>query len=186
MAAPVSVLSFAGHSSRVHRLQNLAQAAADAGAHYLDSTGEVGFVRKLRARHDTRARNTGATMVPAFGYDYVPGNLAAALAARVGGSAVRDRHRRWYAAWAQDLAGHTEGSDAALWLAEAAADDENLRAAIDAYSESPSEQLQLVVDCMALWHELGHNREGMERLEQALANAPAEASARPMATACWA
>ena len=93
MAAPVSVLSFAGHSSRVHRLQNLAQAAADAGAHHLDSTGEVGFVRKLRARHNTRARNTGATMVPAFGYDYVPGNLAAALAARVGGSAVRDRHR---------------------------------------------------------------------------------------------
>ena len=99
---------------------------------------------------------------------------------------VLDRHRCWYAAWAQSLAGHTEGASASVWLAEAAADDENLRAAIDAHSHDPAEQLQMVVDCMALWHELGHNREGIERLEQALADAPAEASARAMATACLA
>lgn len=36
----------------------VAQAAADAGAHYLDSTGEVGFVRALHARHHQRARET--------------------------------------------------------------------------------------------------------------------------------
>lgn len=63
----------------------VAQAAADAGAHYLDSTGEVGFVRALHARHHQRARETGAVMLPAFGYDYVPGVLAAALALREAG-----------------------------------------------------------------------------------------------------
>lgn len=66
----------------------VAQAAVDAGAHYVDSTGEVGFVRELRERHHGRARETGAVVVPAFGYDYVPGNLAGALAARDGGAAV--------------------------------------------------------------------------------------------------
>ena len=64
----------------------VAQAAADAGAHYLDSTGEVGFVRELQQRHDTRARELGAVVVPAFGYDYVPGILAGALAAKAGGA----------------------------------------------------------------------------------------------------
>ena len=57
-----------------------AQAAVDAGAHYVDSTGEVGFVRELRARCHDRAWRTGAVMVPAFGNDYVPGILAAGLA----------------------------------------------------------------------------------------------------------
>ncbi|MFJ5280896.1 saccharopine dehydrogenase family protein [Streptomyces parvulus] len=67
----------------------VAQAAADAGAHYLDSSGEVGFVRAVHARHHRRARETGAVMLPAFGYDYVPGILAAALALREAGPAAR-------------------------------------------------------------------------------------------------
>ena len=66
----------------------VAQAAADAGAHYLDSTGEVGFVREVRERHDAAAWEAGATIAPAFGYDYVPGILAGALAARAGGAAI--------------------------------------------------------------------------------------------------
>ncbi|MFF5635950.1 saccharopine dehydrogenase NADP-binding domain-containing protein [Streptomyces sp. NPDC012825] len=67
----------------------VAQAAADEGAHYLDSSGEVGFVRTLHARHHHRARETGAVMLPAFGYDYVPGFLTAALALRKAGPAAR-------------------------------------------------------------------------------------------------
>jgi short subunit dehydrogenase-like uncharacterized protein len=66
----------------------VAQAAADAGAHYVDSTGEVGFVRELRDRHNSRARAAGAVVAPAFGYDYVPGILAGALAAQAAGPAV--------------------------------------------------------------------------------------------------
>lgn len=67
----------------------VAQAAADAGAHYIDSTGEVGFVRELSQRLHERARETGSVMLPAFGYDYVPGILAGALAARQAGDAAR-------------------------------------------------------------------------------------------------
>ncbi|GAA4383784.1 saccharopine dehydrogenase NADP-binding domain-containing protein [Tsukamurella soli] len=57
-----------------------AEAAVHAGAHYVDSTGEVGFVRELHRRHDAHARAAGSVMLPAFGYDYVPGVLAGALA----------------------------------------------------------------------------------------------------------
>ncbi|MFJ9867523.1 alpha/beta fold hydrolase [Streptomyces sp. NPDC101165] len=66
-----------------------ARAAVEAGAHYIDSTGEVGFVRALRDRCHDRARETGSVLLPAFGYDYVPGILAGTLAARQGGDAVR-------------------------------------------------------------------------------------------------
>jgi short subunit dehydrogenase-like uncharacterized protein len=55
-------------------------AAIDAGAAYLDSTGEPPFIREVFEQRDQPARASGATLVPAFGYDFVPGNLAAALA----------------------------------------------------------------------------------------------------------
>lgn len=63
-----------------------AAAAADAGAHYVDSTGEVDFVQQLQEQFSDRAAANGATMVPAFGYDYVPGVLAGALAAQAAGT----------------------------------------------------------------------------------------------------
>lgn len=56
------------------------EAAVDAGAHYVDSTGEGGFVRYVFEDVDERARSSGSALLTAFGYDYVPGNLAAALA----------------------------------------------------------------------------------------------------------
>ena len=52
------------------------RAAAAAGAHYLDSTGEQEFVRLV---HDQIKAET--VVLPAFGFDYVPGDLAARLAA---------------------------------------------------------------------------------------------------------
>jgi NAD(P)-dependent dehydrogenase (short-subunit alcohol dehydrogenase family) len=60
--------------------QAAVDAAVDAGAVYLDSTGEPPFVRQLFERDGRRAAASGATLIPAFGLDYVPGNLAAALA----------------------------------------------------------------------------------------------------------
>lgn len=57
-----------------------AQAAVSAGATYLDSTGEHAFLRWLVQTQDEPARACGARLLPAFGYDYVPGHLAAALA----------------------------------------------------------------------------------------------------------
>lgn len=61
------------------------RAAIDAGAHYVDSTGEPPFVRAVFERHDEAARGAGCGLLTAFGYDYVPGNLAGALALREAG-----------------------------------------------------------------------------------------------------
>ena len=63
-------------------------AAAQVGAHYLDSTGEGSFVRRV-FELDSVAAARGATVVPAFGYDYVPGNLAGALALTRAGERAR-------------------------------------------------------------------------------------------------
>jgi short subunit dehydrogenase-like uncharacterized protein len=65
-------------------------AAATNGAHYLDSTGEPPFVREVFERYDPAARESDCGLVSAFGYDYVPGNLAGALALEQAGErAVR-------------------------------------------------------------------------------------------------
>jgi short subunit dehydrogenase-like uncharacterized protein len=67
-------------------------AAIDTGAVYIDSTGEPPFIREVFERRDAPARATGAGLVTAFGYDFVPGNLAAALALeRAGERAARVR-----------------------------------------------------------------------------------------------
>lgn len=66
------------------------RAAIATGAHYLDSTGEPPFVRAVFERHGPAAREAGCGLLTALGYDYVPGNLAAALALRdAGARAVR-------------------------------------------------------------------------------------------------
>ena len=57
-------------------------AAIDAGCAYVDSTGESSFIANVFGEDGQRARSAGARLLTAFGYDYVPGNLAAALAIR--------------------------------------------------------------------------------------------------------
>ncbi|MFJ2967505.1 saccharopine dehydrogenase NADP-binding domain-containing protein [Streptomyces collinus] len=64
-------------------------AAARAGAHYFDSTGEGTFARRVLLELDAVAAVRGATLVPAFGYAYVPGNLAGALALTRAGERAR-------------------------------------------------------------------------------------------------
>src|SRR2546421_12067130 len=67
-----------------------AEASVLAGAHYLDSTGEPAFIRRVFEEYGPRAESAGCGMVTAFGYDWVPGNLAGALALRdAGGQATR-------------------------------------------------------------------------------------------------
>lgn len=63
-------------------------AAVDAGAIYLDSTGEPPFIRRVFEEFGPRAQQTGASLITAFGHDYVPGNLAGALALGSSDSAV--------------------------------------------------------------------------------------------------
>ena len=63
-------------------------AAVEAGAVYLDSTGEPAFIREVFEEFGPRAERTGAVLLTAFGYDYVPGNLAGALALQAAGPAA--------------------------------------------------------------------------------------------------
>jgi short subunit dehydrogenase-like uncharacterized protein len=63
------------------------RAAVDAGAAYLDATGEPPFVRRVFEEHGPRAAGR-CGLVPAFGYDFVPGNLAGALALAEAGAAL--------------------------------------------------------------------------------------------------
>ncbi|MEU4129538.1 saccharopine dehydrogenase family protein [Streptomyces wuyuanensis] len=53
----------------------LVAACAEAGTDYADLTGEPEFVDSVYVRHDARARETGARLVHACGFDSVPHDL---------------------------------------------------------------------------------------------------------------
>lgn len=57
-------------------------AAVDAGAHYLDTTGEQPFMLTAFEGYGRRAQKAGVVVLPAMGYDYVPADLLVALTAR--------------------------------------------------------------------------------------------------------
>jgi short subunit dehydrogenase-like uncharacterized protein len=61
------------------------EAALARGAHYIDSTGEGTFIRRVFEEWGPRAAAGSSALVTAFGYDWVPGNLAGALALRDAG-----------------------------------------------------------------------------------------------------
>ncbi len=67
-------------------------AAAAAGAIYVDSTGEAPFIRRVFEEFGPRASRRGAALLTAFGNDYVPGNLAGALALRQAGERAHRVH----------------------------------------------------------------------------------------------
>ncbi|MEU4012258.1 saccharopine dehydrogenase family protein [Streptomyces pseudogriseolus] len=62
--------------------EELVAACADAGADYADLTGEPEFVDLMYVRHDARARETGARLVHACGFDSVPHDLGAYFTVR--------------------------------------------------------------------------------------------------------
>lgn len=59
----------------------LLAAAVDAGTHYLDTTGEQPFIDKVFRAYGPRAEAAGTALVPAMGFDYVPGDMIASLTA---------------------------------------------------------------------------------------------------------
>jgi Saccharopine dehydrogenase NADP binding domain len=78
------VVSTVGPFVRLGR--EVARVVAQLGATYLDSTGEPPFVRWVFYELGPIASRSAATLVPAFGYDYVLGNLAGALALTAAGA----------------------------------------------------------------------------------------------------
>jgi short subunit dehydrogenase-like uncharacterized protein len=61
--------------------EGVVAAAAETGTHYLDTTGEQPFIRMVFERYGKRAAEAGAALVPAMGFDYLPGDMLAALTA---------------------------------------------------------------------------------------------------------
>src|SRR5215213_5371751 len=64
------------------------RAAVSAHATYLDSTGEPAFIRRVYEHHGPRAVRAGVALMPAMGFDFVPGALAGGLAVREAGEAA--------------------------------------------------------------------------------------------------
>jgi short subunit dehydrogenase-like uncharacterized protein len=57
-------------------------AAVETGTHYLDTTGEQPFMKMAYERYGPGAARAGVAVVPAMGFDYVPGDMLASLTAR--------------------------------------------------------------------------------------------------------
>lgn len=57
------------------------EAALDVGAHWVDTSGEQAFARLVYERFGAQAEQKGLVVLTSFGFDYVPGDLAARLAA---------------------------------------------------------------------------------------------------------
>jgi short subunit dehydrogenase-like uncharacterized protein len=72
-----AVISCAGSPFTEHGEPVLAAAIA-AGTHYLDTTGEQPFMKTVFDR-DADAKAAGVALVTAMGFDYVPGDMLAAL-----------------------------------------------------------------------------------------------------------
>ncbi|MBI5310440.1 MAG: NAD(P)H-binding protein [Actinobacteria bacterium] len=66
-----------------------AEAAIDEAIPYIDITGEPAFLRDVFEKFGPRAAAAGVAMLPSIGYDYVPGNLAGALALEAAGPQAR-------------------------------------------------------------------------------------------------
>ena len=56
-------------------------AAVETRTHYLDTTGEQPFMRKVFEDYGPRAARAGVALVTAMGFDYAPGDMIAALTA---------------------------------------------------------------------------------------------------------
>jgi short subunit dehydrogenase-like uncharacterized protein len=57
------------------------EACVGAGAHYLDTTGEQRFMKRIHDLYDDRARRAGVTVANAMAFEYALGDLAAGEAA---------------------------------------------------------------------------------------------------------
>jgi len=93
-----------------------ADAAVDAGALYIDSTGEPAFIRRVFEEYGPRADRSGTGMITASGYDWVPGNLAGALALREAGDQATRVAVGYFIKGGASMSGGTAASAAGVFL----------------------------------------------------------------------
>ncbi|MDX6672307.1 MAG: hypothetical protein QOI91_2670 [Solirubrobacteraceae bacterium] len=75
-----AVINCAGPFTRLG--EPVVRAAVETGTHYVDTTGEQTHMRRVYERFDDAAQAAEVALVPAAGFDYVPGDLISRLAAR--------------------------------------------------------------------------------------------------------
>ena len=74
IAGKFVVCNFAGPFAKF--APNVVEACANHGVHYLDITGEINFAKEMILKHQEKAIETGACIVPFAGFDSVPSDLA--------------------------------------------------------------------------------------------------------------
>jgi short subunit dehydrogenase-like uncharacterized protein len=57
------------------------RAAVETSTHYLDTAGEQPWIRRAFERYGPGAADAGVAVIPAMGFDYVPGDMIASLTA---------------------------------------------------------------------------------------------------------
>lgn len=74
------VINCAGPFSRLG--EPVVKAAIEAGAHYIDTTGEQAFMREIFERYESAARRAGVCVLNSFAFEIALGDWAAELAAQ--------------------------------------------------------------------------------------------------------
>lgn len=59
--------------------ENVISACANYGTHYLDITGEVGFIKEMADKYERSAKKSGALLIPFSGFDSVPADITTFL-----------------------------------------------------------------------------------------------------------
>jgi short subunit dehydrogenase-like uncharacterized protein len=95
------------------------EAAIEAGATYIDSTGEPPFIRRVFEHYGPAAQRAGSALITAMGYDWVPGNLAGGLALERAGEAATKVEIGYFisGSGASGMSGGTKASAAGAMLA---------------------------------------------------------------------
>jgi predicted ATPase/class 3 adenylate cyclase len=98
------------------------------------------------------------------------------------GDAIRRRHGEFFLALAEEAAPHLLRGDPTQWLVLLSAEHDNLRTALDYFSEAEESELEqrLAGSLWRFWQRRGHFVEGRVRLERAL-----RADERPTKARAW-
>lgn len=92
------------------------EAAIATGATYFDTTGEPVFIRRVFEGYGPAAARSGTALLTAFGFDYVPGNLAAELALHAAGPEATRLEVGYFSQGPTGISGWTKASSAGAIL----------------------------------------------------------------------
>lgn len=92
------------------------EAAIATGATYFDTTGEPAFITRVFQQYGPAAARAGTALLTAFGYDFVPGNLAAELVLRAAGVQAARLDVGYFSVGSSDISGGTKASTAGAIL----------------------------------------------------------------------